>query len=121
MASGPAGSQKDRGCLSVAELAGIGTGKPATETEPTVSSGVTLNQPQAQWARSVAGGQADGSNWALFSKGALRSGALGSRLLQARDQEAAICIPILQNSMESAQGTNAPESKPERITQPSPW
>ena len=33
--SGPAGSQKDRGCLSVAELVGIGTGKPATKTEPT--------------------------------------------------------------------------------------
>ena len=50
VASGPAGSQKDRGCLSVAALAGIGMGKPATETEPTVSSqlGVTLTRSQAR-------------------------------------------------------------------------
>ena len=34
MALGPAGSQKDRGCLSVAELTGIRAGKLATETEP---------------------------------------------------------------------------------------
>ena len=33
MAPGPAGSQKDRGCVSVTELAGIRAGKPATETE----------------------------------------------------------------------------------------
>ena len=32
--SGPSGSQKDRGCLSAAELPGIGAGKPAAETEP---------------------------------------------------------------------------------------
>ena len=34
MISGPMGSQKDWGCLSVAELAGITARKPATETEP---------------------------------------------------------------------------------------
>ena len=85
--------------------------------------GVTLNQSQARSARSVARGQGDGSNWALFSEGALRSGAPGSRLLRAGDLEAAIFIPIFQNSTESAQGTKAPESKPskpERITQPGP-
>ena len=97
MASGPAGSQKDRGCLSVAELTGIRTGKPATETEPRSDSqlGVTLNQSQAQSARSADGGQGGGSHWALFSGGALRSGAPGSWLLRGGDQEAAIFIPVL--------------------------
>ena len=33
MVSGPTGSQKDRRCLSVAELAGIRAGKLVTETE----------------------------------------------------------------------------------------
>ena len=33
MASGPPGSQKDQGCLSVTELAGVRVGKPATEIE----------------------------------------------------------------------------------------
>ena len=32
----------------------------------------------------------------LFSEGTLRSGVPGSQLLRARDQEAAICIPVLR-------------------------
>jgi len=32
--SAPSDSQKDRGCLSAAELPGIGAGKPAAEMEP---------------------------------------------------------------------------------------
>ena len=66
----------------------------------------------------MAGGQADGNCWVLFSESTLKNGAPSSRLLRARDQEAAICIPVLRNSMESAQGTKTPESKPQRITQP---
>ena len=60
--------------------------------------------------------QGDRSDWALFSEGALRSGAPSSLLLWAGDWEAAIFIPILWNSMESTQGTKAPKSKPEQIT-----
>ena len=46
-------------------------------------------------------GQGDGNDWALFSGGALRSGAWSSQLLRARDWEAAIIIPIPWNSAEA--------------------
>ena len=71
-----------------------------------------MNRSQARSARSAAGGQGDGSHLALFSEGALRSGAPGSRLLRAGDREAAIFIPVLQTLRKALREQKLPKANP---------